>query len=194
MSLKKITNSILAAALLVGALTVTAPSAKAQGGPPPALMAKFKAWGKYMEQHKKLTALGDQISKIGKLNDDPANALDKAQAGKMLALLSPVKSKAILTDDEASVLNKKIGNLLTVKQIKALTLIESPSEKWKKGGAGGGRGGAGGGMPDANKFPDPPAHGWNPLNGETFPMAMARPMVKQGMQQFFAGLEKRAKG
>jgi len=188
-------NSIFAAALVVGVLTVGMPSVKAQGGPPsPALMAKFKAWGKYNEQHKKLTTLGDQIGKISKLNEDASNGLDKAQSTKLLALLNPVKNKAELTDDEASALNKKIGNLLTVKQIKALTLIEAPSEKWKKArGAGGGRGGAGGGF-DMSKFPDPPAHGYNPLNGDSFPMAMARPMVKQAMQQFFVGLEKRAKG
>ena len=60
----------------------------------------------------------------------------------------------------------------------------------RPGGPGGpGMGGPGMGM----AFPDPPKGNYNPLNADTFPYAMARPMVKKSMSDFVTTLQKQAK-
>ena len=186
----------VAAIALAGALLVGARNAQAQppGGMPPGLMQKIKAWQKWGDQHKKLTLLGDQVFQIEKMNAEPAYALNKGQSGKMLQILNPWRSRPTMTEDQASGLNKQIGNVLTMKQIKRLTQIEPPSVTMKKRGFGGGPGGKPGGGPPGGgfNFPDPPRAGWNPFNADTIPFAQARPEMKRRTDAFFASLQHKA--
>jgi len=60
-----------------------------------------------------------------------------------------------------------------------------------KGGPGGPMGGPGamGGF----QLPDPPKGGYNPLNPDTLPFEIIRPMAKKGLADFTATLQKQAK-
>ena len=183
----------LAGIALAGTLLGGAPNAGAQppGGMPPGMMQKIKAWQKWQEQHKKLTLLGDQVFQIEKMDQEPSYTLNKGQASKMLQILAPWRSRPSMTEDQASSLNKQIGNVLTMKQIKRLTQIEPPSVTMKKRGfgggrPGGGRPGGGPGGPPGGGFPDPPKGGWNPFNADTIPFAQARPEMKRRTDMFFA--------
>ena len=182
----------LTAAALAGTLFAATPNAQAQppGGMPPGMMQKIKAWQKWADQHKKLTLLGDQVFQIEKMDAEPNYALSKGQAGKMLQILNPWRGRTSMTEDQASGLNKQIGNVLTIKQIKRMTQIEPPSVTMKKRGLGGGAGvPKPGGMP---ALPDPPRSGWNPFNAETIPFAQARPELKRRNEAFFASLQHKA--
>ena len=143
---------MLVAGLFAGTLFVGSPNAQAQppGGMPPGRMQKLKAWQKWDDQHKKLTLLGDQFFQIEQINAEPAYSLSKGQAGKMLQILNPWRLRTTMTEDQASGLNKQIGNVLTTGQIKRMTQIEPPSVTMKKRGFGGGRPGGGGPRPGGN--------------------------------------------
>ena len=196
----------LAALALAGTLLVGSPNAQAQppgGGMPPGLMQKIKAWQKWGDQHKKLTLLGDQLFQIEKMDGEAGYGLSKGQASKMLQVLNPWRLKTNMTEDQASGLNKQIGNVLTIKQIKRLTQIEPPSVTMKKRGFGGGGPGGGGarpgggggrpgGPPGGFNLPDPPKTGWNPLNADSMPFAQARPEMKRRTNAFFASLQHKA--
>lgn len=192
---------------VAGACLVGAPQAQAQppgGGMPPEIQAKIKAWQKWREQHKNLQTLSDMVYQIGELDKDPSNALNKDQAKKIITVLKPWHTKKEMSEDEAKTLSKQIGSVLTTKQLKKMSTIETPTQRMAKGGGfggGGGRpggGGPGGGRPGGAggggfKFPDPPAKGWNPFNPDSLPFEQARPMAKKRMDDFMGDLEKRAK-
>jgi hypothetical protein len=197
----------ISALVLVGTLMVTAPRAEAQGagggGMPPEMMAKIKAWQKWGEQHKKLTQLGDLIGQVQEMDKDPNAQLNKPQAGKMLGIIKPLRTKGALSEDQAQDTIKKMNGVLNLKQIKKIATIEPASARMRRGfgggrpGGGGGPGGGarpGGPRPGGGGFPDPPAGGWNPFNPDTMPFKQARPAMKQRMDAFIGDLEHRAKG
>ncbi len=196
----EIQNKVRVLAALAGTLLAGSPNAQAQppGGPPPGMMQKIKAWQKWGDQHKKLTLLGDQLFQIEKMDGEAGYGLSKGQAGKMLQILNPWRLKTNMTEDQASGLNKQIGNVLTIKQVKRLTQIEPPSVTMKKRGFGGGRPRPGGGRPGGApgggfpQIPDPPKTGWNPLNADSMPFAQARPEMKRRTNAFFASLQHKA--
>lgn len=198
MNFRKTLRLCVASLALLSVVTL-APSAKAQGGfqMPPEIAKKIKAWQKFSEDHKKLMVLGDQISQISDMSRMAGYEMDKKQAAATLKVINANKAKTSLTEDEAGAMSKQLTAVLTVKQIKKMTTIETPRQKMQKqrgggmGGGGGARpGGAAGGPPS---FPDPPAKGWNPINPDSFPFEQAKPKMKEGMSKLIADLQARAK-
>ena len=153
----------LAALALMGTLLIGARNAQAQrpgGGMPPGMMQKMKAWQKWNDSHKKLTLLNDEVFQVEKMNAEPAYALSKGQAVKMLQILNPWRLRPSMTEEQASALNKQISNVLTMKQVKRMKQIEAPSARMRNRGFGGGR-------PDGDRRPGSgrPEGGGRPSGG-----------------------------
>jgi hypothetical protein len=211
----------LATVLAAGAFAIGSPRANAQGGfgggpgggqMPPEIQAKIKAWQKFRDAHKNLTNFGDMLFQVEKMNDDPGAKLDKKQSGALLNLLKPWRTKTTMSEDDAKGLSRKIGGLMTEKQLKAMNKIEPPSRRMRGGGGGrpggGGPGGPGGGGPGGPgggarpgggrpgggfTFPDPPAKAWNPLNPDTLPFERMRPQAKKNLDEFVGKLAQQSK-
>ncbi len=202
-------RAIISASAIAILGAVSIPSAQAQGPGggfqmPPEMQAKINAWKKWSEAHKGISNLGTLMYQVEQLDKAPGFELNKVQSVKVLGIMKPWRTKTDMTDDQAKVVAKSITGLLTDKQVKKLTTIESPfGRRGGGGGAGGGRpgggapggggarpGGAGGGMP---KIPDPPKGGYNPLNPDTLPFEQMRPRAKKSMDDFTAELQAKAK-
>ncbi len=200
-------RTVVSAAALMMGLGMSAPHAQAQGGPgggfqmPPEIQAKIKAWQKWSEAHKGISSMGTLMYQVEQLDKMPGYELNKPQATKLLGIIKPWRTKPEMSDDQAKSVAKSITGLLTDKQVKKMTTIESPfGRRGGGGGAGGGRpgggapggggarpGGApGGGMP---KIPDPPKGGYNPLNPDTLPFEQMRPRMKKSLEDFTAELQ-----
>jgi len=194
------TVRVMCAALLVA---VAAPSANAQGAgfnPPPALMAKFKAWQKWRENHKNISKLTTTLAALRELEKDKATELKKDQAKKILSIFNEWKDKPAMTDEQAQQVNKKISDLMSDGQLQAIATAPNPMQGGRGfgGGAGGQRpGGAGGGMAamDPAKFPDP--KDYNPLNPDTSPFKSISPdrfkEMKGKWNEYLTTLQTRAK-
>lgn len=204
MNLRNTLRLSLGALALAGVLLSGTSSAKAQGfgggGMPPDIAKKIKAWQKFGEDHKKLMSLGDQIYQVGEMGKEAGYELDKKQASSILKTIGQYKSKTSLSEDEAGTISKQLTGVLSAKQIKKMTTIETPRQKMQKARAGGGMGGGGGARPGGGaggaggfKFPDPPAKGWNPLNPDSLPFEQMRPRAKETMNKFMSDLQARAK-
>ena len=201
----------LATLFAMGAIALLSSAAIAQppggGGGfqmPPGMMEKIKAWQKYGKEHAKVSELSTTLYKIEKVNDEDDLKLDKKQSATMLAIISSYKSKATMTEDEASSATKKVTTLLTQKQIKKMVTIPSP---WGGGGrpGGGGGGGFGGGRPGGGggapkmggpggkmpDFPDPPKTGYNPFNPDSLP-GMMKERSKKALEDFKTALTKQS--
>ena len=191
------------------ALVAVSPTAFAQGGgpggfnPPPALMAKFKAWQKWRENHKNINKLQQTLMAYRELEKDPSTKVTKDQAKKLVPVFKAWKNKPAMSDDQAKEVNKQLTAPLNDKQLKALATAPNPMQGGRGfgggartgGGPGGGRPGGGGMNMDPSKFPDP--HDFNPLNPETSPFKTMNPQrfneMKGKYNEFIASLEQRAK-
>lgn len=184
--------------------------ANAQGGPgggfqmTPEMQAKIKAWQKWTEAHKGISNLQTLFYQVEQMDKEPAFALNKPQSSKLLSIMKPWRTKPEMSDDQAKSVMKAVTGLLTDKQVKKLTTIQSP---WGRRGGGGGGGGAGGGRPGGAggpgggrpggaggfKIPDPPKGGYNPLNPATLPFEQMRPRAQKGLDDFTAELQAKSK-
>jgi len=163
---------------------------------PPEIADKLKLWQKYRHSTQHLTNLQTMLRQIMEINKDPDYAFNKQQSVKMLSILSTWRNKPTMSEDQAQDVQKQIGVLLTEKQIKKMSTIPA----WGQGAGGGRPGGSmGGGRPGGGagmsgfKFPDPPKGSYNPMNPDTLPFEQFKPMAKKGMDDFTAGLQKKAK-
>ena len=204
LQLNRVLKVLAAATALAGLTLISAPKANAQfggGGMPPEIQKKINAWKKFGEAHKKLTSLGDLLYQLGDITKDPGYAPNKTQSKKILAILNANKSKTSLSEDQAGTIAKGLTSSLTLKQIKKMATIETPTQKARKsfgGGGGGGRpggGATGGGRPGGGagsgfKFPDPPAKGWNPINPDSMPESPFKPAAKTRMTALVGELSK----
>jgi hypothetical protein len=198
-----------AAAVVV--IASLAPAVNAQGGPggfnpPPALMAKFKAWQKWRDNHKNVNKLQTTLFAFRELEKDPSTKITKDQAKKIVPVLKAWRNKPVMTDDQAKDVNKQLTASLNDKQLKTLATAPNPMQGGRGfgggarpggGAAGGGAGGGGGGMAqmDPSKFPDP--KDFNPLNPDSSPFKSMNPQrfseMKGKFAEFVASLEARAK-
>ena len=203
LQLNRVLKVLAATTVLAGLAIVSAPKANAQfgGGMPPEIQKKIAAWKKFGAAHKKLTSLGDMLYQLQEITKDPAYAPDKGQAKKILAVIKANKAKTSLSEDQAGSIAKSITASLNIKQIKKMASIETPQQKMRKGGfggGGGGRPGGGGGRPGGGaagggfKFPDPPAKGWNSLNPDTMPDSPFKAAAKTQMATMVSSLAKTA--
>ncbi|HZO86804.1 MAG TPA: hypothetical protein VFB38_00590 [Chthonomonadaceae bacterium] len=194
----------LATLLVASVCAVSAPRAQAQGNfgggqIPPQMMARIKEWQKWREANKNLSNLGMMVMQVRETDKDPATRLTKPQATKILNIIRPWRNKPTMTNDQAREVSKQIGAVLTVKQLKKMSTIQPP---WARRGGGGGGGGFGGGRPGGGPggggprpggftFPEPPKHGYNPLNPDTMPFPQMRAQARKSMDEFLADLARR---
>lgn len=205
MTLKNVLKMSIATLAVVGTMTMITPNAAAQppgggGGMPPEMMAKFKAWGKWREQHKNISTLQDMMFQVREVDKEATTKFDKKQAASLLKILKEWRNKPTMTDDQAKAVSKQVASVMTEKQLKKMATVVPPGRGGRGGGMGGGRPGGGGGAPGGRpggpggggfKFPDPPKGGYNPLNPDTSPFEQFRPMMKKSMDDFTTALSAR---
>ena len=201
-------NKIVTTIGLAGVCCLLFPTGvSAQGAPgggfqmPPDMQAKIKAWQKWTEAHKGVSNLQTLLYQVQQMDKETGFELNKPQSAKLLTIIKPWRTKPEMSDDQARGVMKSVTGLLTDKQVKKLTTIQTPWARRGGGGAGGGGGGArpggaGGARPGGAggfKIPDPPKGGYNPLNPDTLPFEQMRPRAKKGMDDFTAELQAKSK-
>jgi hypothetical protein len=119
------------------------------GGPggaiPPEMQAKMKAWQKWNETHKGIGDLQTLLRKVERLDKEPGAELNKQQAGKMLAIIKPWRTKTEMTNDQANGVTKAVMGVLNPTQTAKLATMQGG-----RGGMGGGRRGGGEGGPGSS--------------------------------------------
>jgi len=161
------------------------------------LQAKRKAWEKWRDGHKNVTALGQTMMGFAALETDPKTALTKDQAKKIVPILKTWRTKKAISNEQALSVNKALTAPLTDAQLKRIATARG----FGRGGpgfGGGARMGGGNRQGDGNrprfdisKMPDP--KDYNPLNPDTLPFEGMRAQAKQRMDKLIADLSKRAR-
>ena len=196
---------------VVGALLLAAAAhAQAPGGPggfqpSPQMMAKFQAWQRWRDSHKNITALQQTLRGMQEMQQDPRTQLTRAQASKILPVLTKWRNKPVMSDAQARQVNQQITAPLSVPQLKKLASV-SAQRGGRPGGFGGGFGGGrpgggpggpggprpggfGGGRPGGpGGFTMPDPHDYNPLNPNTLPFQRMRPRAQQQIDGLIASL------
>jgi len=178
--------------LLVIALALSAGAAAAQQ---PQGSSQFNA---FREKHKYTFQLMQMVRHIGEIDKDKKYALTPAQAGKVLAILKPLRSKPKLTQDQAKQALKDLKKVFTADQLNAMARIRPmfrPGEPGRPGQPGGMRGGPPGGGQGQNR-----ERRWDPNAMKDFNpfYAQAKPDDERAKQRikryndFFSALEKKA--
>ena len=193
------TRSFLAAAVLALVLTGTALAQNPMNLTPEQqaiLQAKRKAWEKWRENHKNITALSQTLMGLGQLESDPKTAITPEQARKILPVLKTWRNKKVMTNEQALQVNRALTAPLTEAQLKRI----ATAPRFGRGGPGfgggarmGGGQGPGGQRPrfDISRMPDP--RDYNPLNPGTYPFEGIRAQAKQRLDKLIADLQARAK-
>lgn len=162
------------------------------------LQAKRKAWEKWRENHKHVSALGQTVMGLMNLDTDPKTAITPEQARKLLPIFKTWRNKPVISNEDALKVNKALTEPLTDGQLKKI----ATAPRFGRGGPGFGGGarmgsgpqaGGGGQRPqfDVSKIPDP--KDYNPLNPDSLPFEGMRAMAKQRMDKFVASLAAKAK-
>lgn len=161
------------------------------------LQAKRKAWEKWRENHKNVTALGQTLMGLGQLDTDPKTAITPEQAKKILPVLKAWRNKPVMSNDDALKVNRALTAPLTDAQLKKI----ATAPRFGRGGPGfgggarmvGGQGQGGGQRPqfDVSQIPDP--KDYNPLNPDTLPFEQIRPQAKARIDKLIADLQAKSK-
>lgn len=186
-----------AMALTAAVFTVTAAQAQGPGGggfqPSPQMMAKFKAWQKWRDNHKNISALQQTLGGIQAMEQDPRTKLNKTQARTVLAILSKWHTKPVMSDAQARAVNQQITTPLNLTQIK---MIVTASQRRRGFGGGQGRPGGGQGRPGGGGRPGgfnpasmPNPKDYNPLNPSSLPFERTRARSAQRLTQLMAQLK-----
>lgn len=215
-------KKFLAAVVLLtfaGAAFAQPPGGGGGGAPSPEMMAMFKKMGEWRDKNKNLFNVGRTMGALAEFEKDPKTALTKDQAKKILAVVSPWKTKPVMTDVNAKDLLKQVGATFTVPQATKMAQIakEAASRRGGFGGGGGGGmrpggggppggggggmrpggGGGGGGMqmdPAAmKKRMDAMMKGFNPLNFATIPDSPMKERSTKPVKDGMDALAKKAK-
>lgn len=169
----------------------------------PAMMAKFQ---KFREEHKNTFALTELTGKLGRMERDGITPLTAAQAKSILDILTPLRTKEKLTQDEAKATIQQINAALTEAQLSALDKMPSGRNGMRQrngqGGSGGqggfrpggqngqgGQGGPNGAQGNRPRFDPDAMKDFNPFNPDKGGMGRG-----ERMKAFFDMLEKKAKG
>lgn len=183
--------TIMIAVALVAAFAVTALAQQQGGGQFSAMREKYK----YTFQ---LMTTGRHINDLLK---DKKYAPTSAQAKQLLGILKPLRTKPKLTQDGAKNVLKSLKKVFTAGQLNAMARMKSKfGQNRTQGAQPGGTGGPGGqgqrpaGQNGQRKFDPNAMKDFNPFytkvaKGDT----RAAERVKQ-WNDFFAALEKKAKG
>jgi hypothetical protein len=142
--------------LTIAALLAVGGVAMAQGpgmNMPPEARAKMEKWRTWRDNHKNFQQLSSTIRAISDMDQDPATKLTKDQAKKINAIITPWKSKPVMTDEQARTITSNISKVLNITQIKKYAAIQAEQNNRR-----GGMGGPGGGPPGGG-FGGPPGGG-----------------------------------
>lgn len=193
--MQRILGVLSAFALLCGAHTAYAqnpfnltPQQQAQ------IQAKRKAWEKWRENNKHVSALTQTLMGFAILEGNPKTALTKDQARKIVPILKEWRRRKVMTNEQALKVNRQLTAALTDAQLKK---IATAPRTGRGGGMGGGRMGGGNGQGgqrprfDPSKMPDP--KDYNPLNPETLPFEGMRTQAIQRTDKMIKDLTARAK-
>ena len=158
-------------------------SAGSQPGGGGAMGGQF---AQFREAHKFTFQLTSMVGNIAQLDTDGVAPLTPAQAKTMLGILTPLRTKASLTQDEAKETLKALKQVLTEQQLTEIGKMKP--RRSTRGGQGQGMRGSGGHRPnfDPNAMKD-----FNPFNPKG-----GAPTAQQSQQRwntFFAALGKKAK-
>jgi hypothetical protein len=159
----------------------TAGGAGGQGGGGP--MSQFR------EAHKITFMLSRMAMNIGRLDTDTDAHLTPAQAKSILAVLTPLRSKTSLTEDDSKAAIMKLKAELTEKQLTEMGKMKQPPRRF----GGGGQNGPGGQMGQGGQRPrfDPNAmKEFNPFNPKKGNPMAARSAKR--LNALFAALEAKA--
>ncbi|HEX5322695.1 MAG TPA: hypothetical protein VFW40_02835 [Capsulimonadaceae bacterium] len=194
----------LAAMLLASAAFAQGPGGPGGFQPSPQMQAQFQKWRAWQQNHKNVSSLQRTLRGLMDLEQDPSTKLNKAQAGKVLTVISKWKNKPTITDAQAHTINQQLTASLTTAQLQKLAAgMTGGRGRGGFGGGGGGRpggfggggggrrggfGGGGGGRPGGN-FQMPAPHDYNPLNANTLPFPPMRQRAADRMNAFISALK-----
>ena len=162
------------------------------------MMAKFKAWQKWRDNHKNITALQQTLGGFQLMEQDPRTQLNKAQAHTVLAVLGKWRAKPVMTDAQARQVNQQIT-----------ASADHPADQKDRHGVRRGAGrrprgrlrgrraagavaaGAAGRVPagPARSGVVPRPHGLQPAQPGTIPFPRARPRTAQRLNDLVAMLK-----
>jgi hypothetical protein len=151
----------------------------------------------FREAHKYTFMLTRMASNIGRLDVETDAPLSAEQAKSILAVLTPLKTKPTLTQDEAKDIMMKLKATLTAKQLTEIGKMKQPDHRFRSANQGGGSGGPGsgpGGTPRADRprFDPSAMKDFNPFNPpKDSPMAGRS---SKRLNALFTALEAKAKG
>jgi len=111
------------------------------------------AFSAFRDAHKYTFQLSRMASNIGHLNEDKTAPLTAKQAKQLLKVLTPLRKKSSLTQDEAKTALKGLKAVLTVQQLNAIGRMKDHRFGAGPGGRQGGAGGPGGGPGGAQGAP-----------------------------------------
>ncbi|MHB9129549.1 MAG: hypothetical protein ACYDBB_00480 [Armatimonadota bacterium] len=141
----------------------------------------------FREAHKYTFQLSGLVRNIGRLEEDGKQALSKDQAKRLLVVLTPLKTKSKLTQDEAKETIKAVRAILSTAQRDEIAKMK-PERQGRRSGQGGEQQRPAGSRP---QFDPDAMKDFNPFNPpKDSPMARGA----ERMQQFFDGLGKKANG
>ena len=178
------------------ARTLAAPNSAAES---PSTNGRSGGGAEFRAAHQETFALLRTVGNIGRMEHEGRTPLTPAQATSLLAVLTPLRTKTSLTQDEAKAVSEQITPILTAEQLAEIEKMPAPRAGGGQGNGGGngggmragagGQGGAGGQRPrmDTEAMKD-----FNPFN----PPA-GSPMAERGAarwQRFFDNLTKKANG
>ncbi|HEY0865954.1 MAG TPA: hypothetical protein VGE01_01170 [Fimbriimonas sp.] len=168
----------------------------------------FEAMRKWRDSHPNVIALGQTISGLSELQQDPKLKLKRAQAQTVLAVISQWKPKKALTEAQAKQVNAALLKPLSAAQKKKVETARQgrmmggpgrpgaaptarpggPGGPVRPGGAPGGpRMGAPGGPGAGMQMPAP--KDYNPLNPSTLPFPPMRERAQERMTKLVASLK-----
>jgi hypothetical protein len=133
------------------------------GAPSPEMMKIFQEMSKLRDSRKNLMGIGTMVGAFAEFEKDPKTALTKAQAKSILAIVTPWKTKPVMTDDQAKQVSAQISKLFTMAQIKGFAQMQK--DMAARFGGGGGRPGGGGGMGGGRPGGGAPGGGGRPGGG-----------------------------
>jgi len=182
--MKKRLTIMIALLLLVAFAAVVTAQQQGGGGQYAAMREKYKYTFQLMTMARH----------IGELQKDKKYAPTSAQAKQILAILKPLRTKPKLTQDEAKGVLIKLKKVFTAGQLNAMARMKSKFGSRPQGQRPAGQGSQGQNNNGQRKFDPNAMKDFNPFytkvaKGDT----RAAERVKQ-WDQFFAALEKKAKG
>ena len=179
---------VIATAVILAMVFAVTVLAQQQGG------GQFSAM---REKYKYTFQLTTMVRHIEEINKDKKYTLTSAQAKKVLAILTPWRSKPKMTQDQAKTVARNLKKVFTAAQLNAMARIK-PHSGQGPGGRSPGQGGQGGpprnGQAGERRHFDPNSmKDFNPFNTKVAKGDTRAAERAKRWNEFFAALQKKAK-